>query len=129
VLTLAFISGGQDVASAPWRADFPRIPWHRHSPAVVLSSSSPRGGVPEDPPVDLPFKRKRSLFDEPEPLTLRWKQTVITQRMDGTILSYVIPVILRGLFYRILGARMGRGCCAGKIVEPQMVTIAIIPSR
>ncbi len=53
-----------------------------------------------------------------------WKQTVFTYEWTGTILSYVIPVILRGLFYRMLGARVGKGVLvAGKIVEPQMVTI------
>lgn len=53
-----------------------------------------------------------------------WKQTVFTYEWTGTILSYVIPVILRGLFYQMLGAKVGKGVLvAGKIVEPQMVSI------
>jgi carbonic anhydrase/acetyltransferase-like protein (isoleucine patch superfamily) len=53
-----------------------------------------------------------------------WKQTVFTYEWTGSILSYVIPVILRGLFYSMLGAKIGRNVLiAGKIVEPQMVKI------
>ena len=53
-----------------------------------------------------------------------WKQTVFTYEWTASILCYVIPVILRGVFYRILGARIGRNVLiAGKIVEPQMVEI------
>jgi len=53
-----------------------------------------------------------------------WKQTVFTYEWTGSILSYVIPVILRGLFYRLLGAKIGKNVLiAGKIVEPQMVQI------
>jgi carbonic anhydrase/acetyltransferase-like protein (isoleucine patch superfamily) len=53
-----------------------------------------------------------------------WKQTVFAYEWTGSIFSYVIPVVLRGLFFRLLGAQIGKGVLiAGKIVEPQMVTI------
>jgi hypothetical protein len=53
-----------------------------------------------------------------------WKQTVFTYEWSASIFTYVTPVILRSLFFRMLGARVGKGVLiAGKIVEPQMVMI------
>ena len=53
-----------------------------------------------------------------------WKQTVFAYEWTGSIFCYVVPVILRGLFYQLLGAKIGRHVLiAGKIVEPQMVEI------
>lgn len=53
-----------------------------------------------------------------------WKQTVFTYEWTASILSYITPVLLRPVLYKLLGAKLGKGVLiAGKIVEPQMVTI------
>ena len=127
VLTLAVISGGLIVALRPLIDGLPLE--YRGIVGILLFVALfflLLGAVyPRILRLISPF-RENAVFssDDRSLYCFVWKQTVFTYEWTGTILSYVIPVILRGLFYRMLGARIGKGVLvAGKIVEPQMVTI------
>ncbi|WP_052314685.1 acyltransferase [Desulfobacter postgatei] len=49
---------------------------------------------------------------------------MFSYELTVSIFAYIIPVLLRAPVYRLLGARIGKGVLiAGKIVEPQMVTL------
>jgi hypothetical protein len=127
VLTLAVISGGLIVALRPLIDGLPLE--YRGIVGILLFVALfflLLGAVyPRILRLISPF-RENAVFssDDRSLYCFVWKQTVFTYEWTGTILSYVIPVILRGLFYRMLGARVGKGVLvAGKIVEPQMVTI------
>jgi hypothetical protein len=127
VLTLAVISGGLVVALRPLAGGLPLE--YRGIVTLllfVLVFFFLLGAVyPRILRLISPFKEEAVFSSDDRSLyCFVWKQTVFTYEWTGTILSYVIPVILRGLFYRMLGARIGKGVLvAGKIVEPQMVTI------
>lgn len=71
------------------------------------------------PPVDAIF-----LSSDNSIQCIAWKQTVFAYECTASILTYVTPVMLRPTFFRLLGAKLGKGVLiAGKIVEPQMVEI------
>jgi len=71
------------------------------------------------PPADVLFSSNDNSMQ-----CIAWKQTVFTYEWTATILTYVTPVILRPILFRLLGAKLGKGVLiAGKIVEPEMVEI------
>lgn len=86
---------------------------------ILLGSIYPRILRFISPPTDAIFSSSDNSIQ-----CIAWKQTVFTYEWTASILTYVIPVILRPTFFRLLGAKLGKGVLiAGKIVEPQMVEI------